>query len=201
MSSNRLEAFSDAVIAIVITLMVLDIPLPKEFDIGAIVELLRAIIVLFVTFIVIGAQWVRHHNLFSICNEVSAKVLWRNIIYLFFITLFPVFTKWVIENPNQVVPALGYDIIFFLIFMSFHSMQRVIFEGIEKGKIEEIKKLRQARSNKFTRMFVALIFLSIIAILGFSFIYPAISIVFFIVLPVVSSLINLWNDKHEGNLR
>lgn len=201
MSSSRLEAFSDGVMAIAITLMAFNIPLPKEFDITGIMDLLRAVAVLFVSFVVIGSQWVRHHNLFALCKEVNGKVLWRNILYLFFISLLPVFTKWIIENPAQVIPALGYDIVFCMVFITFHTMQNVVVSETENKKIKEINELRNARTNKYTWIIFGIATMSIIAIFVLSFFYPAVSIIFFIVLPVASSLINLWNDRHELSLQ
>lgn len=201
MSSSRLEAFSDGVMAIAITLMAFNIPLPKEFDLTGIIDLLRAVAVLFVSFVVIGAQWVRHHNLFVLCKEVNGKVLWRNILYLFFVSLVPVFTKWIIENPSQVIPALGYDVVFCMVYLTYHSMQHIVISQTENEKIKEINELRNARMNKYTWVIFGIAIMSIIAIFVLSFFYPAVSIIFFIVLPVVSSLLNLWDDRHEASLQ
>lgn len=197
MSTSRLEAFSDAVIAIAITLMALEIPLPSQFDSSALLELLRAITVLFVSFMVIGSQWVRHHYLFSRCEEVSHQLLWRNILYLFFISLLPVFTKWIIENPNQVVPALGYDLVYGLLFLSFHSMQRIIFNQMDPEAMNRMKALRKARMTPLTWIGLGLGFTALIGAFVLSLTYPVISIVVFMVLPVVFSVFNLWTDRRE----
>ena len=93
MSKNRLEAFSDAVIAIIITIIVLDIPMPETFNVAGISNLLITLGIFFVGFVVVGAQWVKHHILFTYCKEVSGKVVWRNLIYLFFFFLVSFFTK------------------------------------------------------------------------------------------------------------
>ena len=114
-SKNRLEAFSDGVIAIIITIMVLDIPMPKSFTFNGIKTVLTSFFIYFISFIVVGSQWFKHNYLFSICNKISIKVVWRNILYLFFLSLMPYFTRLIIEYPKQVVPAIGYDIVFLLL--------------------------------------------------------------------------------------
>ena len=137
MSKNRLEAFSDAVIAIIITIIVLDIPMPETFNVAGISNLLITLGIFFVGFVVVGAQWVKHHILFTYCKEVSGKVVWRNLIYLFFLSLIPFFTKWIMENPGQIIPTVGYDIIFFLVTLSFDFMQRTV---IKESSDERLKK-------------------------------------------------------------
>ena len=112
-SKNRLEAFSDAVIAIIITIMVLDIPVPKDFTFESIRDMGVSFFIYFVSFIVVGAQWVKHHYLFNFCKMVSSKVVWRNILYLFFLSQIPYFSRLLIEHPRKVIPAIFYDIIFF----------------------------------------------------------------------------------------
>ena len=92
-SKNRLEAFSDAVIAIIITIMVLDIPVPKDFTFESIRDMGVSFFIYFVSFIVVGAQWVKHHYLFNFCKMVSSKVVWRNILYLFFFITDTLFFK------------------------------------------------------------------------------------------------------------
>ena len=115
-SKNRLEAFSDAVIAIIITIMVLDIPVPKDFTFESIRDMGVSFFIYFVSFIVVGAQWVKHHYLFKM---VSSKVVWRNILYLFFLSQIPYFSRLLIEHPRKVIPAIFYDIIFLLMMLSY----------------------------------------------------------------------------------
>ena len=74
-SKNRLEAFSDGVIAIIITIMVLDIPMPKSFTFNGIKTVLTSFFIYFISFIVVGSQWFKHNYLFSICNKISIKVV------------------------------------------------------------------------------------------------------------------------------
>ncbi len=77
MNSNttRLEAFSDGIMAIIITIIVLEIPLPEEMTLRGMLPLLNAILVFFVSFIIVGTQWIKHHFIFSKCEKVSNKIL------------------------------------------------------------------------------------------------------------------------------
>lgn len=191
--TNRLEAFSDGVIAIIITIMVLNIPLPASITEESIGELLMAVVVFFVSFIVVGSQWEKHQYLFCICKEVSGKIVWWNIIYLFFLSLMPLLTKWIIENPGQVVPAVGYDIVYLMVSISFHLLQNCIVKESSHEFAEEIKKRRQARRNGW--LFFISMFIGIVLIFLMSFVYPTASIIFFVALPVTTSLFNLWHDR------
>ena len=111
-SKNRLEAFSDGVIAIIITIMVLDIPMPKSFTFNGIKTVLTSFFIYFISFIVVGSQWFKHNYLFSICNKISIKVVWRNILYLFFLNP----TYWTAKlNPTNNPVKSRYFIIFKII--------------------------------------------------------------------------------------
>lgn len=101
---NRIEAFSDGVMAIIVTIMMLNIPLPGSYSRESLTAFLFNIAVFFVSFIVVGAQWVKHLQLFTMCRDISEKVLWRNLLHLFFLSLMPLFTKWIMENPGRVLP-------------------------------------------------------------------------------------------------
>ncbi len=199
MQTNRLEAFSDGVMAIIITIMVLNIPLPTKISSESITELAFAIAVFFVSFIVVGSQWVKHHWLFHQCTQVSQKVIWRNILYLFFLSLLPLFTKWIMENPKEVVPAISYDIVFIAVSISFHVIHNAVLK--ESDESSELYKLSKIRKTQRPWLFFLLIILGTIAIFVLSFYNPTISIIFFVALPVVSTLINLWREKPYGTIR
>lgn len=84
-SKNRLETFSDGVIAIIITIMVLNIPLPDTFGFPEIAGLLRSILIFFVSFCIVGYFWSSHHFMLEQIPEVSNTLVWRNLLFLFFL--------------------------------------------------------------------------------------------------------------------
>ena len=196
-SKNRLEAFSDGVIAIIITIMVLDIPMPKSFTFNGIKTVLTSFFIYFISFIVVGSQWFKHNYLFSICNKISIKVVWRNSLYLFFLSLMPYFTRLIIEYPKQVVPAIGYDIVFLLLMLSYSFMQHGVIESMLKEQNKHfLNKIKERRANQKFQLILIIIFVIFVGLIFYLSLYnPTISIVFFVILPVISSLSYLWGDS------
>ena len=196
-SKNRLEAFSDGVIAIIITIMVLDIPMPKSFTFNGIKTVLTSFFIYFISFIVVGSQWFKHTYLFSICNKISIKVVLRNILYLFFLSLMPYFTRLIIEYPKQVVPAIGYDIVFLLLMLSYSFMQHGVIESMLKEQNKHfLNKIKERRANQKFQLILIIIFVIFVGLIFYLSLYnPTISIVFFVILPVISSLSYLWGDR------
>ena len=196
-SKNRLEAFSDGVIAIIITIMVLDIPMPKSFTFNGIKTVLTSFFIYFISFIVVGSQWFKHNYLFSICNKIYINVVWLNILYLFFLSLMPYFTRLIIEYPKQVVPAIGYDIVFLLLMLSYSFMQHGVIESMLKEQNKHfLNKIKERRANQKFQLILIIIFVIFVGLIFYLSLYnPTISIVFFVILPVISSLSYLWGDR------
>ncbi|WMJ87136.1 TMEM175 family protein [Anaerocolumna sp. MB42-C2] len=198
LSKDRLETFSDGVIAIIITIMVLDIPLPDKFNFDDIMRLLASILIFFVSFFVVGAQWCKHHQLFINMKEVTNRIMWRNLLFLFFLSLIPIFAKWVMLNPGQVAPAIGYDIVFLLVNSSYlfiwHS---IIHDNGDEERYKAVRELKTARRDPWLRFAMMAGIIALIIIL--SFFYPTISLIMFIGLPVVTSLFNLIFDDSKTN--
>ena len=195
---NRIEAFSDGVMAIIVTIMMLNIPLPGSYSRESLTAFLFNIAVFFVSFIVVGAQWVKHLQLFTMCRDISEKVLWRNLLHLFFLSLMPLFTKWIMENPGRVLPAIAYDVLFAAVFLTFHLLHNAVL--LDNKRVDEFRRRLQNQNLRrhFSWIAFSLFFLFVIAVVAVSFFVPAVSIVFFVALPVISSLFNLWVDWRGG---
>lgn len=192
-SLQRVENFSDCVLSIIMTIMVLYVPVPESFALGAMRTMLSSILVFFVSFFVVGSQWYRHLSLFSRIKEASGKLIWRNLLYLFFIALIPFFTKWVIQNPGSVAPAVCYSIVYLLVTLSEQLVFRCLFDEIA---LEERKQFRDAgRFSLFRLLGIIVLFGGVIIL---SFFYPAVAIVFFIGIPVASSLLNIIVEGRRG---
>ncbi|MDR2610527.1 MAG: TMEM175 family protein [Clostridiales Family XIII bacterium] len=108
MSKSRLEAFTDGVIAIVITIMVLELKVPKEPTFSALMESRYHFLVYLVSFLTLAIYWNNHHHLLQIARRISGRVLWCNIVLLFFLSLFPFTTAWVDEHLTSRTPELLY---------------------------------------------------------------------------------------------
>ena len=184
-SKSRLETFSDGVIAIIITIMVLNIPLPDAFGFSEIVGLLRSILIFFVSFCIVGYFWNSHHFMLEQIPEVSNTFAWRNLLFLFFLALIPIFTEWVMLHSSEVIPAIGYDIVFLLATASMFWMGSST--TAYKKRQEESKAL--GGGSLLLRWLV--LFAVVCAIIVLSFFFPRVSLVFFIGFPVVFSIFNL----------
>lgn len=191
-SLQRVENFSDCVISIIMTIMVLYVPVPESFTLDAVRGMLGAIVVFFASFFVVGSQWNRHLFLFSRLKNASGKLIWRNMLFLFFLSLIPFFTKWLIQNPAAVMPAVCYSVVYMLVTLSEQLIFRCAFDDIGS---EEKTHFRDA--GRFSAIHFLGILVLFAGVIGLSFFYPQAAIVFFIGLPVVSSLLNIMIDGWE----
>lgn len=109
--TNRLETFSDGVMAIIITIMAFSVRTPLGANIHALRELLPEILVYVLSFVMIAIYWNNHHHLMRATEHVDAAVMWANIFLLFWLSLFPFVTSWVGRYPNHYLPAASYGVV------------------------------------------------------------------------------------------
>lgn len=110
MTTTRLEAFSDGVIAILITIMVLELKVPHEPTLAALRSLTPIFLTYVLSFIYLGIYWNNHHHLFHVAKEVTGGVLWANLHLLFWLSLVPFTTGWMGENHLSAVPTAIYGV-------------------------------------------------------------------------------------------
>src|SRR5512136_3024582 len=111
MSKNRLEAFSDGVLAIIITIMVLELKVPHGVEAAALKPLLPVFLSYVLSFIYVGIYWNNHHHLLHATKHVSGPILWANLHLLFWLSLFPFTTGWMGENHFAAAPTAFYGAI------------------------------------------------------------------------------------------
>src|SRR5438067_2702982 len=109
MTRNRMEAFSDGVIAIIITIMVLELRVPRGASLVALRPIGPVFLSYLLSFVFLGIYWSNHHHLLQAVEHVSGGVLWANLHLLFWLSLTPFVTTWMGENHFVPVPALLYD--------------------------------------------------------------------------------------------
>ena len=126
MSRNRLEAFSDGVIAIIITIMVLELRVP----VGATLSALRPVTPVFLSyilsFVLLGIYWSNHHHLFQVVERVSGGVLWANLHLLFWLSLIPFATAWMGENHFAAVPVAVYGVVLVFAAIAYFILTRTL---------------------------------------------------------------------------
>jgi uncharacterized membrane protein len=126
MGKNRLEAFSDGVLAIIITIMVLELRPPHEPNFTALRGLLSVFMSYVLSFVYLGIYWNNHHHLLHTVHSVSAGILWSNLHLLFWLSLFPFATAWVGENRVASAPAALYGFVLLMAAVAYYLLQRAI---------------------------------------------------------------------------
>jgi uncharacterized membrane protein len=126
MHKNRLEAFSDGVIAIIITIMVLEMKVPTGTNLAALKPLAPVFLSYVLSFVYVGIYWNNHHHLLHATRVVSARILWANLHLLFWLSLFPFATGWMGQNHLAATPTALYGVILFMAAVAYWLLQRAI---------------------------------------------------------------------------
>ena len=126
MSTTRLEAFSDAVIAIIITIMVLEMKTPHDATMAALKPLVPVFLGYVLSYIYLGIYWNNHHHLLHITQRASGAVLWPNLLLLFFLSLVPFTTGWMSESHFAKLPTALYGTILLMAALSWKVLQTAI---------------------------------------------------------------------------
>ena len=128
MEKNRLEAFSDGVIAIIITIMVLELKQPVGDRLKDLSALIPTLLAYFLSFMFIAIYWVNHHLMFQRANKINLKILWCNIIWMFVMSFIPFTTAWVGTYPTSWAPLAIYFLDMTLASITFHLMYYLIIK-------------------------------------------------------------------------
>src|SRR5436190_19695570 len=126
MSKARMEAFSDGVIAIIITIMVLELQAPHEADVTVLLPLVPVFLSYLLSFVFLGIYWNNHHHLLQVVKQVDGRVLWANLHLPVWLSLIPFVTSWKGENPLAAWPSALYGIILLLSAVAFFILVRIL---------------------------------------------------------------------------
>jgi uncharacterized membrane protein len=128
MKSSRLEAFSDGVIAIIITIMVLELKEPHGTDLADLKPLLPVFLSYVLSFLYVGIYWNNHHHLLHSTKHVTGGILWANLHLLFWLSLFPFTTAWVDENHLASTPTAVYGFVLLMAAIAYYILQCAIIK-------------------------------------------------------------------------
>ena len=147
MKTSRLEAFSDGVLAIIITIMVLELKVPHAVELSALKPVLPVLSSYVLSFIYLGIYWNNHHHLFQATEEVSGGILWANLYLLFWLSLFPFTTAWMGENQLAAIPTAVYGFVLLMAAIAYYILERAIIakEGRESLVAQAVGKDRKAK--------------------------------------------------------
>jgi uncharacterized membrane protein len=177
MRTGRLEAFSDGVLAIIITIMVLELHTPKGHTLSALGDSATGLLTYLLSFVYIGIYWSNHHHMFQLCSRVNGNILWANLNLLFWLSLYPFTTSWMDESDLARTPVVVYGVNLLLAAMSYFLLQRTILRAEGEGAL-----LQQAIGRDLKGKASPVIYLLGIAL---TFVHPLLGIVPFVVAAVM----------------
>jgi uncharacterized membrane protein len=129
MSKERLLAFTDGVVAILITIMVLELKVPEGADLEALRPLLPVFLTYVLSFIFLGIYWNNHHHMLQLCDRINGKILWANQHLLFWLSLVPFVTGWMGQNHFASLPTATYGIVLLMAAIAYTILQATIIEA------------------------------------------------------------------------
>jgi uncharacterized membrane protein len=170
MRTSRLEAFSDAVLAIIITIMVLELKVPEEPTLHALGGSATGFLTYLLSFVYVGIYWNNHHHMFQVVERVNGAILWGNLHLLFWLSLFPFTTAWVDETTFARTPVIVYGVNLLLAAVAYYVLQLAIF------RVEGGSGLRQALGRDLKGKVSPYLYLSGIAL---AFVTPWLAVLVF----------------------
>jgi uncharacterized membrane protein len=146
MTKGRVEAFSDGVIAIIITIMVLELKVPHAASFAALQPVVPVFLAYVLSFLVVGIYWNNHHHMLHATHHITGAVLWANLHLLFWLSLIPFTTAWMGENHFAAAPTALYGVVLLLCGTAYNILQRtIIARGAMRPEIAE--RLQQDRKG------------------------------------------------------
>jgi len=145
MGKNRLEAFSDGVIAIIITIMVLELKVPHNPTLRALIPLWPVFMSYVLSFVYVGIYWANHHHMLHAVEEVGGAVLWANLHLLFWMSLIPFVTAWTGENHFETAPTTAYGLVLFMCSIAYMVLAHTLIRHHRKN--ETLAKALQGDSK------------------------------------------------------
>jgi uncharacterized membrane protein len=180
MGKGRLEAFSDGVIAVIITIMVLEVKVPHGADLEALRPVVPQLASYLLSFVIIGIYWNGHHHMLHVAKRVDARMMWLNLHLLFWLSLIPVTTGWVGENPEAEVPAALYGGVFLLAAIAFNLLQGAIRKNHEDDPAIAAVLGRRAKGRISELLYVAGIGLAFVRPWIADALYVAVAVMWFV---------------------
>ncbi|TRX22090.1 DUF1211 domain-containing protein [Flavobacterium franklandianum] len=132
MNKNRLEAFSDGVLAIIITIMILEIKVPEDNSFESLKPLIPVVLSFVLSFVYVGIYWNNHHQMFQVVKKVSGSILWSNLFLLFWLSLIPFATSWIGSQNFAAVPMCVYGYLLLMCAISYTLLQNKIIKLEDK---------------------------------------------------------------------
>ncbi len=161
MGKNRLEAFSDGVIAIIITIMVLELKVPHDPSLDGLLKLAPVFLSYVLSFIYVAIYWNNHHHLLHTVRQVSARILWANMHLLFWLSLTPFVTGWMGENHFKELPTATYGFVLLMSGVAYWILQQAIIKSHGEQSVLKQALGRDIKGNTAPLIYIVGIVLSL----------------------------------------
>ena len=193
MRSNRLEAFSDGVLAIIITIMVLELTVPEDHSLAALWHTSGlGLLTYLLSFVYVGIYWNNHHHLFQVCERVDGAVLWANLTLLFMLSLLPFTTSWMDESHLAEIPVVVYGVNLLsagtVYYLLEHAAARIPGQG---------ERLREVFGQTVKERLSLVLYL--VGILLTALVTPWLGLAVFIVVAVIWVIPDRRVERHLGD--
>ncbi|AHB05566.1 MULTISPECIES: TMEM175 family protein [Pandoraea] len=179
MGKSRLEAFSDGVIAIIITIMVLEMKAPHGSELADLLPIAPTFLTYILSYVYVGLYWNNHHHLFHVVQRVSGGVLWANLHLLFWLSLIPFVTHWLGENHFTAWPTALYGVVLFMAAVAYYILTRALLAVHGEGGNT---KLAAALGRDFKGKMSVLVYAVAI---GLAFVIPEVSLALYALVAAV----------------
>ncbi len=192
MGKGRLEAFSDGVIAVIITIMVLELRAPHEVTIGALVGIWPTLLSYVLSFVFVGIFWVNHHHMLQTVERVDGRSLWANLHLLFWLSLFPFVTSWMsaAEPMPSSIPVACYGVVLLMAGVSWIPLQRALIAA-NGGAGSELAKAVGSGGKEYLSLTLD------VAAIVLAFLVPVVSCIVFV---AVAAIWFIPDRRIEGRL-
>jgi uncharacterized membrane protein len=177
MSKGRLEAFSDGVFAIIITIMVLELKVPRGSNLAALSPVLPIFLSYVLSFVFVGIYWNNHHHMLQVARRVSGPILWANLHLLFWLSLVPFITGWMGENHTAPIPVALYGVIMWMSGLAFTILAHALAKHHGKDSALAIALGKDRKGLASLALYTAGIVLS--------FVYPWSAIAVYILVAIM----------------
>ena len=165
LDTNRLEAFYDAIIAIIVTVLVLELPQPATASLASIWALRTSYFAYFISFLVCANLWQYHHIIYNPVDKINTRIIWLNILLMLVFSLIPYITTFVANNPNSFIPQVIYGLDFIAVDIILFVMERSLLKVNEENR-DYIKRGMNIKTALYIP-FVIFIIGFVIALLGY----------------------------------
>ena len=180
MTTSRMEAFSDGVIAILITIMVLELGTPHGTDLAALAPLAPVLLAYLLSFLFLGIYWNNHHHLLQAVHHVDGRILWANLHLLFWLSLVPFGTAWIGENSFAAVPMAAYGVILLMAALAYGLLVRALIAREGHDSTIAVAIGRDWKGRVSPLIYAAAIPVALVAPLVAFAIYVSVGLVWFV---------------------